>query len=566
MSSQPTRRRGLPTGPPKAAKKGQSLSQSTAIMASGTFVSRALGLVRNIMLVAALGATGAAADAFDIANKVPNILFALIAGGVLNAVIVPQVMRAYRSPNSQEYLDKLLTLAAAMLLGISLITTLGASTMVSLYASSDWSPEQTALAVAFAFWCIPQLFFYGLYTLLGQVLNARKQFGPFMWAPALNNVISIVGFGLFLLIFGSAAMGNNAELASWTPAKIALLGGTATLGVAGQALILFLPLLRSGFRWNIRFGLRGIGLRTVGRMGMWTFLTLFLDQIGVWLTTRIATSAPALAPAGTEIVAGNASYTQALMIYLLPHSLVTVSIATALFTGMSAAAAKGDVTQVRELMSKGMRIIGVFTVFATAAMVVLAKPLTMLLIPTLEAGEVTVVANVLIAMSLGLVPLGAMVLMKWVYFAFEDGKSVFYFQIPVLITLLAVAYLATLVLPSIWWVAAVGLAMSVSNLVAVALRLKGLSRLLEGADIPRITRLHVQLIVAALLAAALGWFVLHTWGFAPTDSYARALILTGATGSFMGCVYVLALKAMKVSELEQLLDPILTKISRTRRR
>jgi len=118
----------------------------------------------------------------------------------------------------------------------------------------------------------------------------------------------------------------------------------------------------------------------------------------------------------------------------------------------------------------------------------------MLLIPTLEAGEVTVVANVLIAMSLGLVPLGAMVLMKWVYYAFEDGRSVFYFQIPVLVTLLALAYLATVVLPSIWWVAAVGLAMSVSNLVAVLLRLKGLASLLEGADIPRTTRLHVQLV------------------------------------------------------------------------
>ena len=547
-------------------KKPDSLGKSTMIMASGTFVSRALGLVRNILLVAALGATGVAADAFDIANKVPNILFAIIAGGVLNAVIVPQVMRAYRSPNSQEYLDKLLTLAATFLLVLSLIATLGASVLVNIYASSDWSPEQTALAVAFAFWCIPQVFFYGLYTLLGQVLNARKQFGPYMWAPAVNNIISIVGFALFLVIFGSAASGQHSDLVSWSAGKIAFLGGTATLGVVSQALILFVPLYRSGFRWNIRYGLHGIGLRSVGRMGLWTFLALGLDQVAVWVSTRIATAAPAAAPEGITVIAGNASYTQALMVYLLPHSLITVSIATALFTGMSAAAAKGDIAQVRALTSKGLRTIGVFTVFATAVFIVLPQPITKLLIPTLSPIEVKVVAYVLISMALGLVPLGAMVLMKWVYYAFEDGRSVFFFQIPVTIVVTGVAFLGYLTLPSNWWVVATGFAMSLSNYVAVALRIKGLSKRLDGVEIPRITRLHVQLVVSAAISGVLGWFVLNTWGFVPEDSFVHAIVMTSVVGVFMLCIYVLALKMMKVKELQDLLDPILTKLLRTKRR
>lgn len=548
------------------AKQPSSLGKHSVIMASGTFVSRALGLVRNVLLVAAIGATGAAADAFDIANKVPNILFAIIAGGVLNAVIVPQVMRAYRSKNSQEYLDKLLTLAATFLLGLSLIATLGASVLVSLYASSDWGPEQTALAVAFAFWCIPQVFFYGLYTLLGQVLNARGQFGPFMWAPALNNIISIVGFGLFLLIFGSAATGQGTDLTSWTAPKIAFLGGTATLGVIAQALILFLPLYRAGFRWNIRYGLRGIGLRSVGRMGLWTILAMGLDQIAVWVSTRIATAAPGAAAPGIDVVAGNASYTQALMVYLLPHSLITVSIATALFTGMSAAAAKNDIPKVRDLTSQGLRTIGVFTVFATTVFVVLAQPISKLLVPTLSPDEVRVVALVLISMAVGLVPLGAMVLMKWVYYAFEDGRSVFLFQIPVVLVSTGGAYLGYLFLPSQWWVPAVGLAMSLANFVAVALRLKGLSTLLRGADIPRIIRLHVQLVVAGVISGLLGWFVLNTWGFSPSDSFLHAGVITAAVGILMLCVYLLALQSMKVRELNQPLDPILTKLLRTKRR
>lgn len=248
----------------------QSLGKSSLLMASGTAVSRGLGLIRNILLVAVLGATGLTADAFDVANKIPNILYAMIAGGVLNAVIVPQVTRAYRAKNGDEQVDKLLTFSATILLALTLICTAGATIIVALYTSNDWTTEQTSLAVAFGYWCIPQLFFYGLYTILGQVLNARKQFGPYMWAPALNNVISIIGFALFLWIFGPHAITEVDALSEWTGPKVAVIGVSATAGVMAQALILLVPLYRSGFRWTLRFGLRGFGLRTVGKVGLWT--------------------------------------------------------------------------------------------------------------------------------------------------------------------------------------------------------------------------------------------------------------------------------------------------------
>lgn len=544
----------------------RSMGRSSVIMASGTAVSRALGLVRNVLLVAILGSTGQIADAFDIANKVPNILFALIAGGVLNAVIVPQVMRAYRSENAQEYLDKLLTITTAALLLLTVVCTAGASGAVWIYTNgSSWSAAQTSLAVAFAFWCIPQLFFYGLYSVLGQVLNARSQFGPFMWAPAMNNVISIIGFGAFLLVFGG--QDSNASLADWGTPQIALLGGVATFGVVCQALVLIIPLWRSGFRWHLRFGVRGVGLRSVGRVGVWTFAAVILDQVAVWVTTSIATAAPSAAQAEGytgAAVAGNGAYTQALMVYLLPHSLVTVSVATALFTGMSAAAARGDLAAVRESVSRGMRVIGVFTVFATAALVVLSQPAMKLLVPSLRPDDVVVVGRVMLAMALGLVPLGAMVLMKWVYFAFEDGKTVFLIQIPVTIVLGVGAFASTFFLPGEWWVVAVAAAMSLSNLVAVLLRMRGLVTKMDGLDLPRILRLHVQLVFAAAVAGGIGWGVLKVWGFEPDDSFLQALAVTLLVGVTMTAVYVLALRIMRVEELQGLVAPIVRKLSRRR--
>lgn len=584
------------TGSPAARTGG--LGRSSALMASGTFVSRGLGLVRNVLLVAAIGTTGLVADAFDVANKIPNVLFAILAGGVLNAVLVPQIVRAYRARNTQERLDKLLTLSGTILLALSALLTAGSSILVALYTGPGWTGPQTALAVAFALWCTPQLFFYGLYTLLGQVLNARGQFGPFMWAPVLNNVVSIAGFGAFIAVFGPAALGNVDDLTQWDSGKIALLAGTATLGVAAQALVLVVPLWRSGFRWHLRFGLRGIGLRSAGQVALWTFAAVLLEQVGVLFTTRFASEAPRAALAGTFgayrddpgtlgavtglvtgapdafsgalSVAGNAAYTQALMIYLLPHSLVTVSIATALFTGMSAAAHAGDLARVRGDLSRGVRTVGVFTVFATAVLVVLALPITKLLVPSVDAASGAAVAQVLVAMAFGLVPLGGMVLMKWVYYAFEDGRTVFWIQVPGTLVLVGVSWLATIVLEPQWWVVGVGAAMSLSNVVAVALRTVGLRRTLHGLDGARILRLHVKTTIAALVSAGAGWGVLQLWSSFVGEifglSWGQAVAVVVAAGAVMTAVYVGGLKLMRVRELDQLAGPVVRKLRRLARR
>ena len=247
-----------------------SLARSSAIMTAGTMTSRVLGFVKASMLATAIGVTAVQADAFDIANKVPNTLYMLLAGGVVNAVLVPQIVRASkREDGGTDFTNRLLTLSFLLLAGVSIIATAAAPLLVWLY-SSGWSDEQMALATAFALWCLPQLFFYGLYTLLGQVLNAKSSFGPYMWAPVLNNVVAIAGLAAFILIFGT----NNAsphDLDTWSPDKIALIAGTATLGVAAQALILIWPLKRIGFKYKPTFGFRGVGLGTAGKVAFWTF-------------------------------------------------------------------------------------------------------------------------------------------------------------------------------------------------------------------------------------------------------------------------------------------------------
>ena len=558
---------GTPATPPSTSSKG--LGRNSIVMAAGTAASRLGGLVRNMMLVAAIGSVGSVAITFDVANKLPNVLFAILAGGALNAVLVPQIVKAFRAHNAQERIDKLLTVSAVGILAITAILT-GASAWVVMLYTEGLSAEELALGTVFAYWCIPQLFFYGLYTLLGQVLNAREQFGPFMWAPVANNVVSVVGFGIFLLVFGTAPDRGITDLSTWDTPRTILLAATATLGIVAQALVLLVPLLRSGFRWNLRFGLRGIGLRSAGGVAIWTLAAVLLEQAGILYLTRVSSEAGS-ASNDLQAIAGNGSYTQALLIYLLPHSLVTVSIATALFTGISKAAQEGDTDRVRNDLSLGLRTIGVFTVFATALLTVLAAPATAFIVPTAGEEGTALIAPVLVALSFGLVPLGGMALMKWVYYAYEDGRSVFWITVPSTTMLVLGLIAAQIWLPIETWVIAAGASYALSNWITVLLRTRGLKTKLNGRlDGGRIFTLHAKALLAAVVSGGAGWGVYQLVGGFDALSFGSGWVLTMVSGLWVSAlcglvmlgVYVLLLRLLRVRELDRLLGPVLARLKR----
>ncbi len=485
-----------------------SLRRNTAIMAAGTATSRALGLVRTALLAAAIGVNAGAASAFDVANKLPGVLLTLLASGVLNAVLVPQVVRAMARKDGKQTVDRIVTLGTVAMLAITALLTAAAPLFILAY-TSKFTPELTALTVAFALWTIPQLFFYGLYTLLGQILNARSRFGPFMWAPAANNLVAIAGLVAFLLLFGPYAIPAAGEdpvglAGDWGPGKIAVLAGVATLGIVVQALVLIVPLRRSGYRWRWKWSGPKGELDGIKRVAGWALAAVLLEQVGIAVVTRVASSAFVVG-GGSPDVATNTALTNALMLYFLPHSLVTVSIVTALFTGMSRLAAAGDLAGLRAELSRGLRTIGVFTVFATAALVVLAPLAVRVTLPSTPDVVVTSVAHVVVALAFGLAPLGAMILVKQAYLALEDARSLLldsdpHDRDPHRRRPDRPGRSSTCTGGS----SPPGAGMALSYAVSTALRLVGLRRRLSGLDGRRVASTHVRAVAAALPAAAAG--------------------------------------------------------------
>ncbi|HEX6935065.1 MAG TPA: lipid II flippase MurJ, partial [Actinomycetes bacterium] len=301
----------------------RALVRSSTLMASGTIVSRALGFARNAVVAAALG-THLTGDTFTVANTVPNIIYILLAGGVLNAVFVPQLVRAMKegAEHSRAYTDRLLTLAGLVLLGVALVATLAAPLVIGLYTDNSWTDADTAVAVGFAFWCLPQIFFYGVYTMLGQVLNARGSFGPMMWAPVVNNLVAIAtGLG-FMALFTV----DEDHPASLSDGAIAFLGVGTTLGVALQALVLVPVLRRTGFAYRPRLDVRGVGLGKTADLARWTLLFVLVNQLAYVVIVNLGTRAGEAARGVLSYGVGYLAYSNAYLIFILPHSIITVSV------------------------------------------------------------------------------------------------------------------------------------------------------------------------------------------------------------------------------------------------
>ena len=535
------------TEPPTGSVAG--LGRSTALMASGTAVSRVLGVVRNGMLVWAIGVDHNAANAFAAANKLPNILYALVAGGVLNAVLVPQVVRAYRRANGQEYVDRLLTLGIAVLLGLTALLTVAAPLLIWVYADFA-DPAVTALAILFAFWCIPQMLFYGLYSLLGQVLAARENFGAYMWSPVVSNLVSMAGLAIFVAVNGQytgreAIVDNPAWFGT---SQVALLAGTFTLGVVVQAVVLLVPLYRSGFRYRPRWGFRGVGLRSAGRVAYWTFLGILVAQVGVFVQGRVTTAS-----------SGNNLFDQAFLIFILPHSIVTVSLMTAMFTRLSIRAAADDVDAVRSDLSLGLRTVGLFTILATAVIALLAYPLGRVLFPTASSAALADLAPVIVAMVLGLAAFGAWSLAQRVYYAYEDARSMFPIQIVMAVVLIVGTLLGQLLFDPHYWAVAAGAAMSVSYVVGAGVALVAVGRRLRGIDARRVVVVHVKAVVAAGVSTALAGFALRLLG--PVHGWSDAVVACAVGSVILTVVYVGLLAAMRVQELTVLVRTVVGRLS-----
>ncbi|MGA5223265.1 murein biosynthesis integral membrane protein MurJ [Streptomyces koyangensis] len=536
----------------RAKGAGGGLVRSSVLMAVGTVVSRATGLIRQVLQAAALG-TGLLASTYNTANTVPTSLYTLLIGGALNAVLVPQLVRARATEpdGGRAYEQRLVTLVVCVLGAGTALAVWAAPEIVGLYMrDTPGSHEAFELTVTFARFLLPQIFFYGLFGIYGQLLNAREKFGAMMWTPVLNNVVLVAMFAAYLGLM--AAPGRVEDI---TADQVRLLGIGTTAGVAIQALAL-VPFARAaGFRFRPRFDWRGNGLGRSVHAAKWTLLFVLANQVALTVVTNFANAADQELP---QAGAGYTAYTYAQTIWLLPQSIVTVSLVTALLPRMSRAVAEGRLGDLRADLTRGLRVSGVVIVPTAFLFLALGPQIAALLFAhgAADAASVRPLGHMLQAFGPGLIAFSAQYLLLRGFYAFEDTRTPFFMAAWIAGVDIALASACHVLLPARWAVVGMAGAYTLSYLAGLALTALLLRRRLGGRiGTGGLGRAYGKLLCAAVPAAGLGWAAARAVsgpggpGTAGTWSTAVAL----ASGVLSTAVaYLLLARLLKVEEVRRL--------------
>ncbi len=495
-----------------ASTSGTSVARSSAIMASGTLVSRILGMIRSPMLLTLLvGLNSPIANAFDVANALPNIAFNIVAGGLINAVLVPSIVQAEAKGEKagNAFINKILTLAIAIMFSITAILLLCAPLIVQLFATT-LSPAWFQVTLLFAYWCLPQLFFYGIYAVIGQILNARENFGPYMWAPVVNNLFAIASFLILLTIYGKPSLAQMQDPSLWASSRGILIAACSTLGIVLQALVLLYPLHKVGIRYRPDFSWRGHGIANAGKASSWVLLSTALDLLPLAILTNMGLGAMQRAiDADMDItkVPGNAAFSVGNMIAVLPVSIIAISLSVAIFTKISKAATRQDFAEIRSEATSTIRFLGFINFLAITLLIVLAYPAAHIFVPSGNVNEVASLAIIISLLTPMTIASSIIVVCNRVCYALNQSKGVFLMLLPVQLSF-TIIYFCTSFLPPDKTVFALSFAYGIAPLFSATNLLWFIRKQIKGINGKILLTHYLKLLGIVSVLIPISWYVL----------------------------------------------------------
>ncbi|AIT62109.1 membrane protein [Corynebacterium doosanense CAU 212 = DSM 45436] len=319
--------------PPAVAEESATESsdsdvvRSTGSMAVATLLSRITGFVRIAVITSLLGS--AIGSAFQTANTLPNLITEIVLGSVMTALVVPVLVRAEKEDPDKgaAFIRRLFTLTVTLLTVVTLLAVIGAPLLTRLLLAQH-GQVNVGMSTSFAFLVLPQIFFYGLFSLFMAVLNTKGIFRPGAWAPVANNLVSIAALLLYGLLPGQLDPGERVGVAD---PHVLLLGLGTTLGVVVQCAIMVPSLRRAGIDLRPLWGIDD-RLKQFGGMAVAIIVYVAISQLGYIVTNRIA----------SQSAAGPIIYSNAWLLLQVPYGIIGVTLLTAIMPRLSRNAADGD--------------------------------------------------------------------------------------------------------------------------------------------------------------------------------------------------------------------------------
>ncbi|MHB8761667.1 MAG: murein biosynthesis integral membrane protein MurJ [Coriobacteriia bacterium] len=526
-----------------------SVARSTAAMAASTFVSRLTGFLRTWAMGFALGVT-ALADSYDIANNLPNMLFELLAGGVLSSVFIPLFMERVRS-EGEEDAWRFASYVLNILVIVLGLTAAAATAWPEPFVRSQTltvSADQARLAVwLFRFFAV-QIVFYGAGLVFTGVLNSYRRFLAPAVAPIFNNVVVTVALLGFYVPFRESDPGL---------AKTGLAVGT-TLGVLIMAAVQVPSLLKLGFRYTPRIDWRHPGLRTVAAKMVPILVYVVTNLIGVTFRTNFAIATGE---------GGQAALRYAWQFYQLPYGIFAVALATAIFPELAERANSRDMTGFKSLFARGLRATMVLIVPLSALLALLSTPvITLYRAGRFTAEDVPVVAGVLMWWAIALPFFAGYMYVLKSFYSLQDTRTPMYTNIGA--TAVHVALYALLVGGAGTWgglgIIGIPIADGVFFLGHLLTLLLILRRRVGPLDGRAVTGTFAKVAAASAAGAVVAWGVVQSTGVLLTlpAGFLAQLAMSGIAG--LATAYA-AMAALKVPELSMVGGRILRRFGRGER-
>ncbi|MBD3947414.1 murein biosynthesis integral membrane protein MurJ [Nocardioides ganghwensis] len=540
----------------------QRILASSAVMAAGTVVSRASGYIRATLLVVALG-SGLRGDLFAIANTLPNMVYILLAGGIFNAVLVPQLVRRIKddADGGDAYASRVITLSALFLGAVTVLLVLVAPLVLRIYLADGYlDPDRAAhleSIIDLTRWCLPQVFFYGMYVLVGQVLNARGSFGPMMWAPIANNLLSVLMLVVYLVLHGATGRGPERADALGTGPEV-LLGVGSTLGIVVQFLVLVPYLRASGFTYRPRFDFRDPELKRTLSLGIWTVLFVVATQTAYLVVVKLASGG------AVDDGTGYLVYSNSLLIMMVPHAIVTVSLATAILPRLSSYAHDGRLADLGSTVGSTLRTSLALVLPFAVLLPITAGDVAGFAFGWASAEEAATFAPTLAVFGPALVFFTVHYFMLRGFYAMEMTRLVFFIQLAVSLTNIAVA---TVLVPrgspedtAPLLVVAYLASYAVGAVASYVL----LRRTVGGLETPQLVRFLVRMAVVLTAAGAAAWLVeLSMAGLGEYPGPLGSLLRGGLSAAAGMLVVLLGARLLRVREVTGLVDTVAARLRRT---
>jgi putative peptidoglycan lipid II flippase len=543
----PTLTAAAPAEPALPDEGTGSVARNSAVMAVLSVLSRVTGLLRTVALAAAIGGQAVSND-YNIANTLPNMVYELLLGGVLASVVVPLLVRARTrdADRGEAYAHRLLTLATVFLAAATLVAVVVAPLLTTLMSNRATSPADRHLTTVLAYLLLPEIFFYGMAALLAAILNTRHHFAAPMWTPILNNIVVIVTAVVFMLL---PSAGSPPAVGRLTLTHILVLGVGTTLGIVAQAAGLIPALRKVGFRWRWRWDFRELHLGELVRIGSWMLGYVLVSQVGVMVALKVARVAADRADA----VAGPTVYLNSYLIFMMAHGVVAVSILTALMPRMAAAAAEGRYTDLAGHLSHGTRLSAVILVPATAAYLVLGRPLGVTLFEygsythqdAVNTGKVIAIAG------LGLVPFAISQLQLGAFYAMPDTRTPALINVPT-VAVRVVLQCLTLLGPMAAVAAGLMAGNTLSYVLGATLGYWLLRRRIGRLGLREVGTALAWLTLAAALAAVAAALVVAGLGAVLADDRLGNLVQLVVGGVVLLGGYVAAAVVLRIREVTEL--------------